>query len=103
MDTGKRIHRIAARIDENASEEDKKVFAVLIASTNVGASVKRIAKVLKMPRGPIYIWSRNLRKSKIWVKGKVDAKGWSGKDGGVEFILSVLVAQGLMVRTNKNS
>lgn len=80
---------------------------ILVASaTWVGPNVKRLAKVLKIPRDEVELISLRLRNNKIWIRDKLVVE-WAG-DGPTEdfegqcwmgLLLDAMVAEGLLERT----
>jgi len=78
-------------------EEAFRAAVVLISSAHVGPNIRRLAKFTGYPSGQIATFGRNLRKSKIWRGGKIEA-GWGGKDGGIALACDINVALGFINR-----
>lgn len=88
------------RIDPDLAEDDDGYNAVLVllASLAVGPEIKRIAKFTGLRRDLVAWYSRNLRASGVWKRGKIYADWFDEENGGVALLLDASVAQGYVKR-----
>lgn len=78
-------------------EEGFRAAVVLVSSAHVGPNIRRLVKFTGYSYGQIAKFGHNLRKSKIWRGGRVEA-GWSGEDGGIALACDINVALGFIER-----
>jgi hypothetical protein len=90
---------IVKKLDPKLEEDSGAFMAamVLIASTQVGPNVEKIAKRTGLKRAVVREYGKRIRGNGIWQGGKI-ACDWFDKDGGIAFWCDVAVAEGLMNR-----
>jgi hypothetical protein len=84
-----------------ANTDDFVAAAILIASSEVGPSIKRIAKFLGIPRGRFAWMAANLRRNGVWRREYVYCEWLDENSGGAAFLMDSCVALGLLVRVKE--
>lgn len=100
-DLVKEVERIDPSLKGEHEDPTFITMLILLASAVVGPNIKRISKHLNIPRYEVRERAINCRKNKIWRGGKISAE-WSGKHGGVAFMLDACVAGDLMNRVDED-
>ena len=98
--TATKIRREVMKWDPGMSPDKPEFRAavVLLSSAQVGPNIRRLAKFTGYRSAEIAEFSRNLRKSRIWHGGRIQA-GWFGEDGGIALACDINVALGYIVRS----
>jgi hypothetical protein len=74
-----------------------KTYMIMLSALVVGANAQKVSKFTEYPMSFVKPIAKNLKKNKIWYKGKTTATWFSDKKyGGTEFIVDSLVANGLV-------
>ena len=106
MITKKELIEEVKRLDPTMSEKDEAFFiaSVLLSGLAVGADYKQISKFLGVRSGKVFKYKKNLEEAEIWTKdGRTSCNWFNKKTGSIAFWMDVLVAQGMLERTDKNA
>lgn len=87
-------NRIEQELGESPGSPGYNAALVLLASARVGASIKRVAKFVHLPRREVAMFARRLTENGVWKNGRVYTY-WTDKElGTVSFLLDMNVALG---------
>ncbi len=89
------VRRLDPEVKEGTSTHS--AYLALLASAVVGPDIKRVAKLCKLRRDTVALFSKRLRRSRVWVGSRV-ACAWFEEGGGLELALDVNVALGFLER-----
>jgi len=99
--TLKNFEEEVMKLDPKTGPDDP-VFSTavfMLAALQVGANADRVAKFCGYRRDYVRERARRLREAKVWVGGKTNCE-WFEENGGIAFWCDVLVAEGLLDRSN---
>ena len=91
-------NHVIKKMGESEGSDSYYAAMVCLASVYVGPNIKRISKLLRVPRRWVAKYSKNLRNNKVWVGNRVYGDWLNKKDGGISFCCDVCVAAGLLDR-----
>lgn len=82
----------------NLGDEHYATGVMLLAALHVGPDEAKIAEVTGLPREYLDPRAERLRENGVWKDGKTCCGWFAEETGGVEFVMDVCVAEGLMAR-----
>lgn len=80
-------------------EDDGQLASVMLAGAIVGANIKRIAKLLRFSRADARYLLGMIRQAGLVHQNEIAAE-WTGKDGGLAFMLDLCCVKGLLERSD---
>jgi hypothetical protein len=93
---------IADGYKEEEDPEYLEAALILFGSAIVGPNIVRVAKWAEMPRKKVAEYSKRLRKSGIWDGHKLSVDWLDEEEGGMAFLLDVMVALGMIERSARD-
>ena len=97
--TLRRVKNIVRRIDPELADDGFDIATLMVAALFVGPNQRRLYAFTGLPKDLIADVAGRLRTNGIWVGGKIHCS-WAD-DGATttDFILDLLVGQGLLAKT----
>lgn len=71
----------------------------MLSTCVVGPNIVRVAKFAQLPRETIRQPFNRLRENYVFIGDKLNVQWFSKNDGGIAFIMDLMVAQGLIEKT----
>jgi hypothetical protein len=97
-DFKKEVHRLDPKLEED--DPGFSTALVLLVALQVGADAQKISDFTKIPLKRVKKLEKNFRANKVWVGKKTCCDWWDKKSGSIAFWCDVLVAEGMLKRTN---